>query len=128
MSDAHREQLEFRDYLTIFLVSCTVMLYQITLTRVLSVVVWYHFAFLTISMVMLGLGVPGVWFALTRNPQRYFHGFLLAGGITVPLSISLITEFGTALLAKSVLYIIACVLPATLALGVPVEARCCCYE
>ena len=56
-----------RDYLTIFAVSCAVLTLQIALTRVLSVVVWYHFAFLTISIVMLGLGVPGVWFALMRN-------------------------------------------------------------
>ena len=64
------------DLATIFAVSAAIMLYQLTLTRVLSVVVWYHFAFLTISLVMLGLGAPGVWFALSRRPLRYLRGLL----------------------------------------------------
>lgn len=117
MTQARQEHPDCRDYLTIFLVSGAVMLYQIALTRVLSVVVWYHFAFLTISMVMLGLGAPGVWFALARNPVRYLPGFLLAAGVTVPLSVALIVKFGTALLGKSIVSIILCVLPATLSLG-----------
>ena len=118
VSDVRQGQPEFRDYLTIFFVSCTVMLYQITLTRVLSVVVWYHFAFLIISMVMLGLGVPGVWFALSRKPLRYLPGLLLASGITVPVSIILIVKFGAVMLERGQAYlIILCVVPATLALG-----------
>jgi hypothetical protein len=115
MNDPSRP--EPRDYLTIFLVSAAVMLYQITLTRVLSVVVWYHFAFLTISMVMLGLGAPGVWFAFARNPQRTLPAFLLASGIAVPLSIAVLVEYGTLMLGSSILAIIACVLPVTLSLG-----------
>ena len=43
---------ERRDHLSIALVSFAVMVFQITLTRVLSVVVWYHWAFLSISLVM----------------------------------------------------------------------------
>ena len=55
--------MELRGYL----VSFAIMIYQITLTRLLSVVVWFHFAFLTISLVMLGLGAPDVWFALDTS-------------------------------------------------------------
>jgi len=111
------EQLSTRDYLAIALVSSTIMLYQIALTRVLSVVVWYHFAFLTISLVMLGLGAPGVWFALVKRPLRMLPGFLLASGITVPLSVALIVKFGALWIDSSVGYIILSVLPATLSLG-----------
>jgi len=117
MLETTDETPEFRDYLTIFLVSAAVMFYQITLTRVLSVVVWYHFAFLTISMVMLGLGAPGVWFAFAKRPLRYLPGLLLASGVAVPLSIILMVRFGTVMLAESVVYIIACVLPVTLSFG-----------
>ena len=117
MAQAHPERPDYRDYLTIFLVSGAVMLSQIGLTRVLSVVVWYHCAFLTISMVMLGLGAPGVWFAFARNPVRYLPGFLLASGFTVPLSVALIVKFGTVLLGKSIAMVVLCVLPATLSLG-----------
>lgn len=108
---------QFRDYLTIFLASCAVMIYQITLTRILSVVVWYHFAFLTISMVMLGLGVPGVWFALMKRPLRLLPWFLLASGVATPLSVALIVKFGAILMGKSIAYVVLCVLPATLSLG-----------
>ena len=106
-----------RDLATIFAVSAAIMLYQLTLTRVLSVVVWYHFAFLTISLVMLGLGAPGVWFALSRRPLRYLPGLLLSSGITVPLSVIALIQFGPQLIETSALLLVACVLPATLSLG-----------
>ena len=65
---------EARDLLAIFAVSAAIMLDQLTRTRVLSGVVWYRFAFLTISLVMLGLGAPGVWFALSME-----YGYTVAG-------------------------------------------------
>ena len=110
---------EKRDYLTIFLVSGAILTFQVALTRVLSVVVWYHFAFLTISMVMLGLGVPGVWFALMRRPLRLLPACLLASGISVPASVVLIVKLGAELVLENhdPLWIILCVLPAMLALG-----------
>ncbi len=107
-----------RDYVTIFLLSCSILTFQIALTRVLSVVVWYHFAFLTISMVMLGLGAPGVWFALMRKPLRLLPACLIASGVTVPISTILIIKNGTAFLAEgATIWIVFCVLPAMLALG-----------
>ena len=108
-----------RDYLTIFLVSGAILIFQVALTRVLSVVVWYHFAFLTISMVMLGLGAPGVWFALMRRPLRLLPACLLASGITVPASLVLIVKMGAKLVLENhdPLWIIICVLPPMLALG-----------
>ncbi|MBW2295788.1 MAG: hypothetical protein JRG94_26375 [Deltaproteobacteria bacterium] len=117
MTSSSSEQPDRRDYWSIFLVSCAVMLYQITLTRVLSVVVWYHFAFLTISLVMLGLGAPGVWFALARKPLRYLPALLLASGIAVPVSVMLVVKFGTEVLINNALGIAFFVLPATLSLG-----------
>jgi hypothetical protein len=87
------------------------------MTRVLSVVVWYHFAFLTLSVVMLGIGVPGVWFTLAGNPRRYLEPLLLAAGAAVPFSVFLLVRYGTVLHAWSVLLVIACLLPPVLALG-----------
>jgi len=117
MSGPRGERVDRRDGATIFLVSAAIMLFQIGLTRVLSVVAWYHFAFLIISLVMLGIGAPGVWFALARDPVRFLPGLLLASGITVPVSIGLIVAFGAALFEQSVVWLVACVLPATLSLG-----------
>lgn len=106
-----------RDFVGIFLVSATLIVFQIALTRILSVVAWYHFAFLTISMVMLGLGAPGVWFAFVERPQRWLPWMLLASGALIPASAVLLLRFGAAAREISVLLLIALVLPAMLALG-----------
>ena len=109
---------ERRDHVAIFLLSFTVLVFQIALTRVLSVVVWYHFAFLTIALVMLGLGAPGAWFATMRRPLRLLPPVLLASGITVPLAVVLIVQHGSTLLHEgATLAIMLCALPAMLALG-----------
>ncbi|MFP8880059.1 MAG: hypothetical protein VCE43_11735, partial [Myxococcota bacterium] len=110
---------ERRDYLTIFAVSCAVLTLQIALTRILSVVVWYHFAFLTISIVMLGLGVPGVWFALMKKPLRWLPHCLLASGIAVPGAVAAIVQYAAELVLErdAAVWIIASVLPGMLALG-----------
>ncbi len=42
------------------LVACAVLTTEIVLTRVFSVVMWYHFAFLAISMALFGMGLGGV--------------------------------------------------------------------
>src|SRR5258706_13171590 len=76
-----------RSYAAIALVSCAVLLYEITITRVLSVVLWYHFAFLAISLAMLGLGAPGVWFTLRKPGERSLETALLLSGWMMPSSI-----------------------------------------
>jgi len=77
----------FRSYAAIALVSCAVLLYEITITRVLSVVLWYHFAFLAISLAMLGLGAPGVWFTLRKPGPRSLELALVLSGISLPASL-----------------------------------------
>jgi hypothetical protein len=76
-----------RSYAAIALVSCAVLLYEITITRVLSVVLWYHFAFLAISLAMLGLGAPGVWFTLRKPGPRSLEVSLVLAGLMMPASI-----------------------------------------
>ncbi|MHA1568340.1 MAG: hypothetical protein ACTSXZ_02625 [Alphaproteobacteria bacterium] len=46
--------------LGLLLVACAVLTTEIVLTRVFSVVMWYHFAFLAISIALFGLGLGGV--------------------------------------------------------------------
>jgi len=108
---------ERRDHLAIALVSLAVMIFQITLTRVLSVVVWYHWAFLSISLVMLGLGVPGFVFSLVRQPLSHLPRLLLAAGVATPLAVALVVKLGAAFLDHTILFVILCVLPVTLCLG-----------
>ena len=58
---------DFRFYTGLFLITgCTLML-QLTQTRILSVVAWYHLAFFAISMAMFGLTAGAVWVYLRRD-------------------------------------------------------------
>ncbi len=76
-----------RDYLVIALLACAVVLYEVAIIRVLSVVLWYHFAFLSISMAMLGLGVPGVWYALRPPGDRSPALPLVVAAVSIPVSV-----------------------------------------
>jgi hypothetical protein len=75
------------DRLTIALVSSSALLYQIAVTRLLSVVFWYHFAFLSISIAMLGLGASGVWLSQRPPSPRALLRSLWLSGAAIPLSI-----------------------------------------
>lgn len=46
--------------IAVFLISAATLLLEISLTRLLSVTHWYHFAFLVISTALLGFGASGV--------------------------------------------------------------------
>ena len=48
----------------IFLSSCTALAYEVLLTRIFSVSLWYHFAFMIISIAMLGFAASGALLAL----------------------------------------------------------------
>jgi len=46
-------------YLGIFLISLATLVQEISLTRVLSVAQWYHFAFMVVSIALFGFGASG---------------------------------------------------------------------
>ena len=48
-----------RVYITIFLVSSAALIFEISLTRLFSIYLSYHFAFMVISIAMLGIGSAG---------------------------------------------------------------------
>ena len=107
----------------IALVACALLLYEVAITRVLSVVLWYHFAFLSVSLAMLGVGAPGVWFAIRPPGERALERSLLAASVALPLSVVLILRLrpaveGLALGAHAwVVAVIAALLAPMLALG-----------
>jgi hypothetical protein len=57
-------QIGTRHFAGLFLLSLGTLLLELTLTRVLSVSLWYHFGFLVISTALLGFGASGVTLAL----------------------------------------------------------------
>ncbi|MBN1658922.1 MAG: hypothetical protein JXA93_10995 [Anaerolineae bacterium] len=54
-------------YLALGLLSAAALAFEITLTRLFSVTQWYHFAFLAVSVALLGYGASGT--ALTLFPR-----------------------------------------------------------
>jgi hypothetical protein len=99
------------------LVACAALLYEVTITRVLSVVLWYHFAFLSLSVAMLGLGAPGVWFSLRPPRARSLRLALLAAAAGLPMSVIAVLHAGAWLPGAAPLVIVFAMLAPMLALG-----------
>src|SRR5206468_8493109 len=55
-----------RDLLGVALVSATLLMTELALTRIFSVIMYYHFAFLAISIALFGLSASGVAAYLAR--------------------------------------------------------------
>ncbi len=106
-------------HVAIALVSASVLLLQIAVTRILSVLLWYHWAFFAISLAMLGMGAPGVWLALsTRRPR--LDSVLLAAGALIPCGIAAMIRWQHLFGAMAIVFCMASLLPALLALGTAV--------
>ncbi|MFB0546545.1 MAG: hypothetical protein ACETWB_06510, partial [Anaerolineae bacterium] len=57
-------------YLGVFLLSMAGLAFEITLTRVFSVAQWYHFAFMSVSIALLGFGISGSFLSLFPGLAR----------------------------------------------------------
>ena len=55
--------------LGIFFVAMAMLLLEVVLTRIFSVTMYYHFAFMVVSITLFGMGVSGIFVYL--NPQRF---------------------------------------------------------
>ena len=120
----------WRSYVAIGSIAAATLIYQVAITRILSVVLWYHFAFLSISLAMLGLGAPGVWFALRAPGKNALAWAMRAAAVAVPLSIAVIFRYGGdldrgkgtvtdvgSMFPPGVLLIVSTILVTTIALG-----------
>jgi spermidine synthase len=65
-------QTQSRYYGGIFLISMATLLLELSLTRVMSVSLWYHFGFLVISTALLGFGTAGVVLAVWKNLREKY--------------------------------------------------------
>src|SRR4051812_29674953 len=71
-------------------VSAALLMTELALTRIFSVTMYYHFAFLAISIALFGLSASGVfvfvtrtWFARLDTRRLLAAGALLHGAATV---------------------------------------------
>ncbi len=55
---------------SVAVISAAALAYEVLLMRLLSIVHWHHFAYMIISVALLGYGVSGTFLALARNRLR----------------------------------------------------------
>jgi len=75
-------------WLTLFLISAATLTFEITLTRLFSVEQFYHFAFMIVSIALLGFGASGTVLTIfpkmgRKDPQRSLGLLGLATGISI---------------------------------------------
>jgi hypothetical protein len=54
-----------RLYLSVGLLAASIIAFQLTLMQLLSIMQWSHFAYMVISVALLGFGASGTMLALT---------------------------------------------------------------
>ncbi len=79
-------------YLAVFALSAATLTFEITLTRVFSVAQWYHFAFMIVSLALLGFGASGTLLALLPQLLKRDLTKLLAT-LCLVFSISVVASY-----------------------------------
>lgn len=72
-SPDRRIPLSFSDDAGLFLISAAALTFEINLTRIFSVTQFYHFAFMTVSLALLGFGASGTFLTLTEGRIHHPH-------------------------------------------------------
>ena len=54
-------------YPAVALLSAAVLAYEVLLMRLLAIVQWHHFAYMVISIALLGFGASGTFLALAQD-------------------------------------------------------------
>lgn len=118
---------------SLFIMSLCVLLFELTLTRLFSIILWYNFAFMAISVAFFGLGIGALVAHILKNKmnraqlQERIAGasilfavslpiFLLGIGHLIPPSISYISIF---FLASSIPFFFAGLSMALIYLAMP---------
>ncbi len=60
-------------YLAVGLLSGAALAYEVLLTRLFAIIQWHHFAYMMISVAMLGWGAAGTLTAILREPLMRHH-------------------------------------------------------
>jgi hypothetical protein len=94
---AHESRQRSLIMLALFIVSGTGLAFEITLTRIFSLFFQYHFAFLAVSLAVLGLSLGAAWGHFrTRNQTRTLVLVLIALGIAFPVVTAILSWYPSA--------------------------------
>src|SRR5947207_1264146 len=105
-------------HIAVFLITLSGLIFEIALTRIYSATIWYHYAFIAVSVALLGWGLGGVALHLLRRlviPTMEKAAFLaMCYAITIVVCLWLIVQFPFRL-ERLALYFIAPLVPFFLA-------------
>ncbi len=85
---------KFDTYLGVFLLSAALLLFEVSLTRIFSVILWGNIAFMVVSTALFGFGLSGVFLGLRKkeNISATPALFCLASGIAIVFAYFVITH------------------------------------
>jgi hypothetical protein len=93
---AHHHQETMSLYFGVFLVTLSGLMFEIGLTRIFSATIWYHYAFVAISVALLGWGLGGFALHLSRARMAFSREraglFTFLYGLSLPLALWLIVR------------------------------------
>src|SRR5437879_5361016 len=55
---------------SLFILSLSVLLFELTLTRMFSIILWYNYAFMAISVAFFGLGIGSLLIHIVKNRMK----------------------------------------------------------
>lgn len=99
------------------LVAATGLLLELALTRLLSVVLWYHWAFFAVTTALFGLALPGVLFSLVRPRAEWLLGSLAGAGVAIPIGVVVVVQWARPAGEAAILICFAALSPSFLLLG-----------
>ena len=81
--------------LAVALVSAGALAFEVLLTRLFSIIQWHHFAYMVISIALLGYGASGAFLAVTGNRLRGHVDAAFAAG-AILFAVSTVASFALA--------------------------------
>src|SRR5215475_4382470 len=107
-----------RTRLSVFLITLSGLVLEVGLTRIYSASVWYHFAFVAISVALLGWGLGGFTVHLLKRRLPFTMDsaalILALNSLTIPLCLWLLSRFPFEM-SRLPLYFLAPLIPFFLA-------------
>src|SRR5437667_2163756 len=82
-------------FLAVALLSAGALAYEVLLTRLFSIVQWHHYAYMVISIALLGYGASGALLAVVGDRLRCHLGAAFAAGAAL-FAVSAVTSFAVA--------------------------------
>ncbi len=112
MDDQFNSWRRWAILISVFLVCYVVLTFEISLTRVFSVLFRYHYAFLAVSGAVCGLGLGGfAWHLIGKSRKRHPEAGWAGLGLALSVPASIVILFGTPLSSLLAIHLWAAFIP-----------------